>query len=463
MAHLYKERAMAENKNPKAQEFFVWVKEMAEQFLGHKEQAVSMPNIYSLVYDELSKSNSSPTASSEYLGLVDIYFENGAIFAVLSKGGLLYRMDVQISDTGVVLGVPVQVVTDFIPSAQSLKTTRQADGKYRWFAMPAATAVLNKSGELDSRQLFQSFVTRIENGTSPYPYLTFYHIGERLVFGRADYAAVDGYVYLLSGTWEDTPLANAMRVAIEKNPNYYGISIGYMYDPATKERMQVGDGVIIPVYTDGINTEASILAEIDAACLYTGAYSEGVNRMNKKAKDELLKVVGDDPALVAQVETLATNVDAVNTEIEDKNLIRRNTAIAEPVAEPIAEPIAEPEPVVQEVEMNDEAMGFLAERVATLVASSFTTQLDAAIEKVALEIAGLATQNQSLIDRIAKLEEPLAVSVAQAVADLPRNAKLLVGYRPRQIEQTAEQPDDELTSEDFAQETLASLRAGKEK
>ena len=453
---------MTEKSNPK---FIAWLKEMAETFLGHKDQAISMPNVYSLVYSQLDAMNREES-SEGYTGLVDVYLDGSSIFAVLSKGGLLYRCDVSLGEGGATLGTLTQVEIDYKPVSQRVRTIQQADGKYRWFAFPAATAVLNKSGELDTRQLFQSFVDKIENGTAPYPYLTFYHVGKQIVFGQADYAAVDGYTYLLSGTWENTPLANAMREAIEKNPDYYGISIGFYYDPDTTEQMQVGDGVVIPMYTDGINSEASILAEIDAACLFTGAYTEGVNQMNKKAKDELLKVAGDDPTLQAEVEVLAAKVDEVNAEIEDKDLIRRTaetaaTETTEPVVEvPVEEPADE---VPQELLMTDEAMQVLADQVIAGVTANFTAQLATLNDGFDTKVKALEIIIQDLQARMKNLEAPIEEAVAQAVEDLPRNQKIFVGFRPRQIETPAAQPEEEPTSEEIAQETLATLKSGKEK
>ena len=166
-----------------------------------------------------------------------------------------------------------------------------------------------------------------------FPFLSFYHVGEKINLGRADYVAVDGYTLLMSGTWDDEPLAQATRRAIEANPDYYGISIGYKYQPESKERLTVSEGISIPVYTDGVLVECSILAEKDAACLYTGAYTEGVNRMNSKAKTELEKIAGDDPALVALVGELVTQVDSVNQDIETKNLVRRESTEAAPAGD----------------------------------------------------------------------------------------------------------------------------------
>jgi hypothetical protein len=423
-----------------------------------KEQAVSMSNVYQLVYAELDKQKQTDNI---YRALVDVYLDGASMFAVFAMNGLLYKADIMLASGGVVMGDPVQVEIQYAPVAQSLKTLRQADGKYRWFAFPAATAVLNRSGELDSRQLFESFVKRIEDG-APYPYLTFYHVGEAIKLGLADYVAVDGYTLLMSGLWDAGALPQAVRQAIENDPDYYGISIGYFYQPETKERLQVGEGITIPVYTDGILVEASILAEQDASCLFTGAYTEGVNRMNKKAKDELEKIVAGNPELEAQVAELEKHVDEVNASTE--GLIRREKETPEPppALEVVPAPAIEPEPITSPAELilDQEGMEALTERVAEKVNQIHADEMKAwrtANEEVVQSLQASVTK---LTARVAELEKPLEETVKQALQDMPRN-QVKVVYRPTLRQ--AEQPETQVSSEDVAQETLANLQAGKEK
>lgn len=428
-----------------------------------KQRAISLPNIYSLVYAQLEMLTQ---ADNVWRALIDVYLDGAEMFAVVAVNGLLYKSGLTLSAGGVTLGELIQVEVDYKPVTQSIKTTRQADGKYRWFAFPAATAVLNRSGELDSRQLFENFVARIEDG-APYPYLSFYHVGKQITLGQADYVAVDGYTLLMSGVWDDAPLANAVRQAIEAAPDYYGISIGYVYQPETKQKLQIGEGISIPVYTDGILVECSILKETDAACLMTGAYTEGVNRMNKKAKDELEKIVAGDPALEAQVAELEAHVDTVNVSTE--GLIRRENEEAPvtdppvgdpPAAEPAAPivdaaPVEPPAPAV--MEMDEVAMQALAERVAVKVSEAFTAEL--ATFKTANEqtVNGLNEQITKLTARIVALETPMAEAVKQAIADMPRNTRTQIVYRPT-TQPPAAQPEHEETSEDIAQATLANLK-----
>jgi len=428
------------------------------------DRAIALPSIYSLVYAQL---DAQMMVDEVWRTLIDVYLDGSEMYAVIAVNGMLYKCPLAVSSGAVTLGELTQVEVDYKPISQSIRTTRQANGQYRWFAFPAATAVLNRSGELDSRQLFENFVARIESGEAEYPFLSFYHVGKQINMGRGDYVAVDGYTLLVSGLWDDEPLANAVRQAIENSPDYYGISIGYVYQPETKRKIEVGEGITIPVYTDGILVECSILAERDAACLMTGAYTEGVNRMNKKAKDELEKIVAGDPALEAQVAKLEAKVDSVNQDTE--GMIRRDNepVVEPPVAEPVVEPVIETAPAVEApisdpptpavLEMDEVAMQALAEIVAGKVNVEFSTQITALHELQTQAIDGLNEQITKLVARLVALESPMAEAVKQAVADMPRNARTQIVYRPTQ--RTAEQPEPvETSTEDIAQATLANLK-----
>jgi hypothetical protein len=420
-----------------------------------KTRAISMPNIYSLVFAQL---DAQTQQDGTWRALIDVYLDGADMFAVVGVNGMLYKSMLDVSGGGVALGEMQQVEVDYKPVARGLTIHRQADGQYRWFAFPAATAVLNRSGELDTRELFKNFVARIEGG-APYPFLSFYHVGEQIILGQADFAAVEGYEYLLSGTFAEDPLSQAVRKAIQAEPGYWGTSIGYKYQPETVERVAITDGITIPAYTDGINHEVSILAERVAACLYTGIYvPEGVNRMNKQTKDALLKVAGGDPEVLAIVDDLETKVDTINTEINQPGVIRRENEapVAEPAPVEVA-PVEAPAPALPELVLDDSAMDALAERVAGKVGANFAEQLTALRTTSDTAITALNEQITQLVARIAALEKPVEETVKQVIQDMPRN-QTKVAYRPTQTRQ-AEQPEEKTISlQDIALATLANIK-----
>lgn len=440
------------------------MKRSVDQEASVKTDAISMPNIYSLVASKLQEQMNS---DGTWRALIDVYLDGSSMYVVTGVNGLLYKSALTLSGGSIALGDPQLVEVDYKPINQSnnLRVIRQADGKYRWFAFPASTAVLNRSGELDSRELFQNFVRRIDEGLAPYPYLSFYHVGEKLVLGQADFAKVEDYTYLLSGIFADDALSQAARRAIENNPNYYGTSIGYIYVPDMVERVTVSEGITIPVYKDGINHEVSILAEKDAACLYTGIFvqKEGVNRMNKKTLDELEKLAGEDPEAKKMVDALAEKVDAINTDITEKNLVRREQeATTEtdqtPAQEeaPAEKPEDTPAPEPQEIVMDEAAMNALAERVAGAVAPLYDEKINTLAADTSKQLEALSSQLKAITDRIAKLEEPLEKQVSQAIQDMPRSTARLI-YRPTERQAAQPESTDQVSLEDIAQDTLANL------
>jgi len=189
--------------------------------------------------------------------------------------------------------------------------------------------------------------------------------------------------------------------------------------------------------------------------------------MNKKAKDELEKIVAGDPALEAQVAELEAHVDEVNASTE--GLIRRDNepVVEAPAAEPVVEPVIKTAPAVEEpisdpptpavMEMDEVAMQALAEIVAGKVNVEFATQITALHELQTQAVDSLNEQITKLTARLVALETPMAEAVKQAVADMPRNARTQIVYRPTQ--RTAEQPEPvETSTEDIAQATLANLK-----
>lgn len=276
--------------------------------------------------------------------VLDVRTDGQSINVIITKSdGKMYKAPITVgADNSITVGEYVEVAIEFMPTARSVTVKRQADGRARWFAMPACTAVLNRSGEIDSRALFDSFVSAIER-TGDYPILDFFHLGENIKLGRADWVARDGYAYCASGLFDDTPIARAAVKALETDPKYWGLSIAYI-PTQEPETIRSADGASVNVYNTGINRFISLLPENTAASIMTSITTkdEGVNRMNEKVKAALEKLTGDDKALL---EEYVLKLDTINRDVEAENMVRREgetttkdthivetTAPAQPVA-----------------------------------------------------------------------------------------------------------------------------------
>lgn len=253
--------------------------------------------------------------------LMDVYFDNGSIYAIANSRGKLYRVPFTVMENDIELGAWEEVKHEFAPveTRSAMTIHRQADGRYRWFSQ-SCTAVLNRVGDIDSTELFDAFVRNLDE--YGYPFRTFYHSGAAYRTGQADFVARDGYVLITSGLYDDSALAQLEIKARAANPDYWGESIGYL--PLARTMYDV-DGIAIPVYTDGYLQEISTLPEREAAALFTKTNQQEVQRMLKgKALQAFLKLAADAGMDEASAQAwLDSNIDATNRQITDDGLITR--------------------------------------------------------------------------------------------------------------------------------------------
>ena len=312
--------------------------------LTNASRAMSLRRIYWAVQDELVRLSSNEEAWSQ---LLDVYEENGQMYALLSQDGKLYRSYIALGEDDVKLGEWMQV-TEIHPAItakpadglarakNSLMVMRQVDGRYRWVAQ-AATAILNRVGEIDSTKLFDNFVKRAHD-TGTLPTLQFYHLGTATRLGEADFLAREGVVYINSGLFDDTPEAKiAAETLMNDQGGYWGTSIRYV-PRESPQLVEIARGIKIPVYNDGIHIETSILPERRAAAWFTAiGATEEVIRMRKEIKDELLKLLGSNQELADQIEA---RVDCTNERAAGEGMISRETTPPEP-------PTEQPDPAVE--------------------------------------------------------------------------------------------------------------------
>lgn len=409
------------------------------------ERALAMQDVYQQVGALLYAQESE----GAYLWLNDIYDDAGQRFAVVSMGGKLYRAPLMIDGTTVTMGALQEVEAQFAPVRSRISVIRQADGKHRWFIV-AGSAVLNRVGEIDSRALYDSFVANAQ--TAGYPTLRYYH-DSRLDFGQADWTAREENTYLASGLLnEEHPLAQAFVDAIETGRGTWGASVGFSAnEPPNK--IEIGAGVTIPVYTSGVNSEISVLPENRAASWFTNVTE--VTRMRKEIKDSLVTLFGDEE----RAKQFIDGVDATNRAIADAGLITRDDASTSSATSSATEvvsaetaqaetteptPAAEPAPAFV---LDDAAIAAIAEKVKSLMPVFDPAPLLA-------QLTTLGQQLATVTARAAALEQSDDAKRKQWLADQPARAATTVTYRPRQ-----EKADDakEPSLADRAAATLASM------
>jgi hypothetical protein len=349
----------------------------------------------------------------------DFYMDNGDMYIILAQEGKLYRTPVMVDSGMVSLGEWEVVEVSFEPQTRTT-VQRTDDGKYRWLSI-SASSVLNRVGEIDSRQLFDSFVDHIER-TGEYPVRQFYHMGDasdEFVIGQCDFVARDKNLLITSGYYHDTDLARRSAEAHIKNPEYWGESIGYK-SLGYPELVDVNDaGIKIPVYKEGVLEEISMLPEKRAANLFTQTRMEVVRMVNEEARRALLKLYDGDEEVVSR---LLADAEMHNRAIEEDGLITRSSD------DEVEEGDFQPEIVIEDRVMDD-----LVER-ATKKMSTQQADLVQRINEVAGRINEAVDEInaalQDVNDRLSDLEREEGEKQREWVEDLPERRRVVV-TRPR--------------------------------
>lgn len=314
----------------------------AEAKPASKERALPMYKIYSAVQKRLDLEGAVDYEMGGYCS--DVYVDPSGVFAIVNKNdGKMYKATVAVTENNdVEIGEWLEVVTDFRPvvsrTSPGIAIERQEDGRIRWYAWPACTAALNRSGEIDSRKLFDSFIDNIER-TGEMPELDFFHLGPDLVIGRADNVFRDEYAYCATGYFYDSDVARAVADAIEAEPTYWGNSIQY-YPSEAPEILVTADGSEIPVYNAGVNRFISVLPEETAASILTSISTQGVERMNK-AQREALEKAGIGKAVIDELDKRSRTVN----ESLQGQITRQKDAAAKPGKPAPVSAVAAPAPV----------------------------------------------------------------------------------------------------------------------
>ena len=457
-----------------------------------KERAVSIDDVLWNLYVEIIREK--PTAYVH-----GFYMEDSKMFAVISDEGKLYRAAIKFKKDGAVIGEEwfevemkfesterssdADISTAQLVAEQRKPSTytiwRNKDGRYRWISV-SCSAVLNRSGSIDSRDLMDSFIESIEKGAD-YPYRDFYHLGEQYRTGQADFIAREGYLLVTSGLYdEDNELAEMEIAARQRNPEYWGDSIEFVTSEKA-DKIEVMEGVEIDIYNHGVLMAISTLPEENAAALFTGHTElEEVTRMNDREFAALVKMYDGDEE---KAQAFIDGITPTNREIVEDGYVARSTDELEAEAEtekPAESDETEEEDVEAETESEDEDVTELviddADLPALREALFEDPRIQALFEVPALivAIAGemdtltqtLAERDESithLMDAMEGLERSEDAKKKEWSDDIGTRARniLQVSYRAKENAKTEE--TDETEQEDPHEKTNAHVKGILEK
>jgi hypothetical protein len=318
---------------------------------------------------------------------------------------------------------------------------RQANGQYRWCGV-IATAVLNHDGMIDSRALFDSFITRIEQ-TNEYPMYDVMHLGESARIGIADFVIRDGAAYFASGTFDDNEFAQAAARSLESNPDYWGHSIAF--DAGEPDILRIY-GSDIPVFTEGIHKFISVVPRDRAASRFTDVATLQTRSMTMMTDDQynaLSDLVGPELATKKRDE-----LNQLNRTIEEAELIQRQKKESE--AKPV---VLEPVKPVAEIR-TEEQKPVEPEARVVIDPNDLRVQIEGIshqLQDLVTMIGGVKEEELLIAERVKKLEQPIEQRIAQTLADAPAPKPQII-TRPSVQRATGETKVDPT-------ETLAALKA----
>ena len=164
---------------------------------------------------------------------------------------------------------------------------KAADGTWRWLTL-SNWAVVDKESEVVSEQAYRDAIAHAQK-TNDWGQLDLVHVSgtdvgdcDMLFIVKGDEPAKFG----AGGTWYDTPKATKAREAVQAEPDYWGVSIKFRFNPQKRVK---------GIYTGDIEVlKHSILPQAMAASYGTAIAVQGGERMSKaldeKAAEALAKL-----------------------------------------------------------------------------------------------------------------------------------------------------------------------------
>ena len=460
---------MPDTKSKLRNAFHKLADEIYGVFVTPKQRATSLDELLWSIYDQVY-------IRAPMAWVNGFYMEDEDMFVVIADDGKLFKAGISFSNEEATLDEEWQeVVIDFVPRSKeeldavqtiiknkrSEYTTifRNKDDRYRWISV-SCSAVLNRSGAIDSRDLMDSFITAIESGAD-YPIRDFFHLGEQFRTGQTDFIAREGYLLITSGLYdEDNDLAEQEIKARLKDPDYWGDSIEFV---ATEEpeALEVMDGVELTVYNKGVLLAISTLPEENAAALFTSQTNlEEVTRMNDREFAALVKLYDDDEE---KAQAFLDGIEPTNRKVEDDKLVARNSEepevdpetetpdeTAESDEEDVEEETEGEDEVVTELEIDEETLPALRDAIfddarfqALLETPALIVALAGQVNAFSDQLAERDVTIQGLSDRLddfTRSDDEKKKEWSQDIGEKARNL-LSVKYRPKRDKDTDEEEE----------------------
>lgn len=403
-----------------------------------------------------------------------LMYQNGQLYGVFSTSeGEILRADLAIDEDGnVEVGDFVEVKEEYTPVMRSAVTiVRQKDGTERIF-MIAATSIINRVGEIDSKLLFDNMMKRARE-TEFYPLIDMLHLGsthDAFEVGQVDFIARSEHVYLASAILDTSKTLGRLMaddIKSRKSGINWGCSIEYFPLDGETETLDVGEGVDIDVYQDGLNTRIALLPEEQAASWFTGVVKERERKdVDEKQLETLRALFNNDEEFNKFIGT----IEGVNERVAKDKLVSRDKGSESPDPEDAGQTTEEPEgetqPNQRQVELDDKLVELIVGEVVSRMDKSEADskvlgEIKQGFDALNGQLSGITERQDKFDSRLAKMEEDDDKRKKRWIEDLPSSVqddeKIVVTYRASRDNSNGDGKEEPVSMADKASQTLANL------
>lgn len=359
--------------------------------------------------------------------------------------------------------------------ADSFTVYKSADGSYRW-ASVSSVAVKDKEFEIVTEKA-QDDAIQHANDTGEFGEIDLVHIDGTDV-GKCDLMVRVGKRLIEGGSFDNTELAKGAIKALQDDPDYWGVSIKFVYDPSKFDGEKYNGNIRI--------RKRTILPQEMAASYGTKLVAiGGENPMEKELSPQALealarlnvseekieslaeKQVEPEPNTVTKEEQPAAEPEALQpetVEVEKGLWERIKSAFVKPEVTDAAEPDAETGGEEMEedtpVEAQEKDLDVAAQDWADVIIDSMVEAVSKSLAQRDEQLTTLGEAVLILSQQVKELQAPIEDRIEKRLSELPPVVKAAPS-----VTATTEQPagatlpfQDQKTGTAYTNELISDVR-----
>ena len=308
---------------------------------------------------------------------------------------------------------------------------KAADGTWRWMAI-SSIALEDKEKEIVSEKAYDDAI-RFAREKNVFGELDIVHVDGTEV-GDCDMMARLNFQLIEGGTWRTTPLASRTREKIAEDPERWGVSLKFRYDPAQFDGKTYRGGIqilkrsVLPrnmaasygtaIAVLGGEKMMAISEEAKAVLKELGVEDNQIAELAEKQKGVELHIKLKDKIASFFADLRGEPQTAVLEAVEGKEVSLATTPVevpkqVEPVVEKVETPVADAPTAHADVKTAEQ----LGQATATLIVPIMEKAIREAVQPLQAEIVALQT-------RLIQAEKSVEDRVVEKLAAMPPVTKV---------------------------------------